>query len=399
MFQDFNQSREKKRRFKCYKKTYKNEIDFYKFGKFLALKNLQEAKQGLNKRGLELYGDCPIGFSDDEVFAFPNAFYPENITPGWGFRAINYDEITKEGTEANRLFREKISWHLENFDGIRFDVGWQYFKPKVFEFENDKKYNYQINVNEGEIVDFIERTAKEIKGSDYDTKKLMYECDAGPEDFTMFNWQNRTPVLKSSIKGRTPVITTVYESTTWGNPRFYSAAGVKDYMIGTNNHDSTPLGALSQDKEDDKGNEVVELENIRKNNVKALHQSLGLSEDWLSVPENFVQAKFAELFQAKNHFVFFNDVMGNKNRLDHEGTSAKDYRLKINDSFEEEYHSALQNNQGFNLAQSLKIAMKAQALDKTNPELYAKICKYSAILRENGPKTRQEADLKFNCTV
>ncbi|MBQ8475845.1 hypothetical protein IJ531_02170, partial [bacterium] len=312
---------------------------------------------------------------------------------GWGFRAIRYDEITKENSPANRLFKEKINWHLENFDGIRFDVGWQYFAPKLYRIlADDEKEPFPVHIREGEIVNYIEQLAKEIKGKNYDTKKLMYECDAGPEDFSMFKWVNKKPFVKSYMQNRTPVITTVYESTGWGNPRFYQYARLNDYMIGTNNHDSTPLRMLAEGDYDDKGNEVVELKGIREGNIEALSQSLRLDKDWLSNPDNYTAAKFAELFQAKNHFLFFNDVIGNNYRLDHEGTSADDYRLKITNDYEKQYHLALQNNKGFNLAESLAIAMRAQHLDITKPELYRKIENYSKILKQKGALTRKEAD-------
>lgn len=398
LFKDFDNSKEKQERFEEYKKELEVEIDVYKFGKFLALKNLQEAKKELNNKGLEFYGDCPIGFSDDEVFAFPDAFYPENISPGWGFRAINYGDIPKEGTAANKLFKEKIGWHLENFDGIRFDVGWQYFGPKLIKTDeegNEEKISIDVD---DKILKVIEKTAKKIKGSDYDTRKLMYESDAGPDDFQMFDWKDGKPKVKSIMKGRTPVLTSVYENGQgmgWGNPKFFKQAGLKDFMLGTNNHDSTPLRILAEEEFDDKGNEIVELEEIRENNIDALSKNLGIDKKELRDPKVFTNAKFAELYQGKNHFVFFNDVIGSNKRMDKENSDPMNYRYRVNNNtYEKEYHTALQEGRGFNLAESLRMAMKAQALDKVEPELYEKIKKYSAILSAQGAKTKEEAEMQ-----
>ena len=394
LFKNFKTSAEKQKRFEEYKKQYSKEIDIFKFASFLAVKNIQEAKSALNANNLELYGDCPIGFSEDETIAFPDAFYPEDITPGWGFRAIKYDDILKEGTEANKLFREKLSWHIENFDGIRFDVGWQYFNPRFVKLNSDGNTSkFPLKINEGAIIDFIEKTAKEIKGENFDTTKLMYECDAGAEDFSMYNWDNGKPEVRSVLKGRTPVITTVYESLGWGSPRFHQTAGLKNFMIGTNNHDSTPLRILAEDKTDDRGDMVAELDEIRKNNIEALSKNLNINKELLENPQVFMNAKFAELFQAKNHFLFFNDVMGNKARLDRESSDPENYRYKISDKYEQNYHKALQNELGFNLPEALKTAMKAEKLDIKNPEIYKKLEKYSHILKEKGALTKKEAEI------
>ena len=393
LFKGINESKEKQLRFQEYKNKYYKEIDIYKFSKFLATKNLQDAKEELNNNGLELYGDCPLGFSEDEVICFPDAFYPKNVTPGWGFRSINYQEALKEGTEANKLFKEKLKWHLENYDGIRFDVGWQYFVPKLTEYDDKGKLkgNYTVNVHD-RILEFIEKTAKSVKGKDFDTKKLMYECDASVNDFQMFYWVEGKPYPKFIMGNRTPIITTVWEHSKnfgWGNPDFYNNSGLKNYIIGTNNHDSIPVRKLAESDSDEF---VNNLPKVRLDNKEALSKALKVEKSFLTNPINFVKAKFAELFLAKNRFVFFNDVIGNKERLESDKASKSDYRYKISSDYEKEYHTALQEGHGFNLAESLAIAMKAKELDVKMPELYKKVENYGRILRQKGAKTEKEAE-------
>ena len=396
LFENFSNSPDKQKRFEEYKKQYSEEIDLYKFGKFLAQRELKEAKENLQKNGLELYGDCPIGYSSDEVFCFPDAFFPKNITSGWNFRAIRYDDVLIDGTEANRLFKEKLSTHLELFDGIRFDVGWQYFSTQLRKF--DEKGNEEfISLNiQDKLVDFIEKTAKEIKGENYDTKKLMYEWEAGPEDLQIFEWSTGKAVPNKFINRRTPIVTSVYEHANgsgWGNPQFINNTGLDSYMIGTNNHDSVPLRALAENDFDNNGIHINNLQEIRKDNIGALSKSLDLTVFWLQHPKNFIRAKFAELFQAKNHFLFFNDVIGNNKRLDSESANPENYRFRIDSDYERQYHTSLQNGYGFNLAESLAIVMKSQKLDKTHPQLYAQIKNFSKILYANGAKTKQEAEI------
>ena len=77
--------------------------------------------------------------------------------------------------------------------------------------------------------------------------------------------------------------------------------------------------------------------------------------------------------------------------MDSENTDPDNYRFRLDKDYETQYHSALQNGYGFNLAQSLAIAMKAQNLDKKYPNLYSKIENFAQILYSKGPKTKQEA--------
>ena len=395
LFLGIDNSVEKQQRFKAYKQEYEKEIDVFKFGKFLALKHLNEAKVELNQSGLELFGDCPIGFTEDEVFCFPEAFYPENITPGWGFRAIKYEDIPKEGTVANRLFTEKIKWHMEAFDGIRFDVGWQYFRPclnNIDEKGNSTKFSIDVG---NQIIEYIEQTAKTIKGENFDLKKLMYEADAGIDDFQIFDWENGNAIPRKNIVGKTLVLTDVYEhayGAGWGNPNFFQNAGLNDYILGTNNHDGIPLRALAECDDKFFKKQGVNIEEMKKNNIDALSKTLGLKKSFLQKPKNFIKAKFAELFQAKNHFLFFNDVVGNKERMDTHCPEPSNYRYKVSNDYEREYHTALQNKVGFNLAESLRLAMKSKGVDKSNPMLYEKIEYYSKLLYSKGAKTKAEAE-------
>ena len=86
--------------------------------------------------------------------------------------------------------------------------------------------------------------------------------------------------------------------------------------------------------------------------------------------------------------------MGSKERHDWHNPEPYNYRYKIGNDYESEYHSAIQKHNGFNLAESIRIAMKAQNFDKTNPNLYKKIKYYSGVLYEQGAKTKEEAELQ-----
>ena len=59
-----------------------------------------------------------------------------------------------------------------------------------------------------------------------------------------------------------------------------------------------------------------------------------------------------------------------------------------------EYHLGLQEGTAFNLPESLKLAMEAKGLDKTNAEIYSKIAHYGNYLKEKGALTEKEANME-----
>ena len=133
-FEKLNEKNPLKQKFEQYKKdndfwlNFKREgeenQEFFKFKQFLADEHLRIGKEKLNKEGIKLCGDCLIGFSEDEVRAFPKAFKKDSFIgmPEWGLPALNYEEVTKEGSEANKLLKAKVQTFAKRYDMIRFDV-------------------------------------------------------------------------------------------------------------------------------------------------------------------------------------------------------------------------------------------------------------------------------------
>ena len=176
--------------YEALKQKYKNEIEFFKFKQFLSHKALSDAKKEINSLGMDLAGDCPITFSWVEEQVFPDAFLKDewgrSAELGWGIHAINYpDLVSKNDSAAHKLFRAKVAHHLNNYDSIRFDVGWSYMNPS-YHFGDKQMVRFDAGTK---ITDFIERIAREIKGEGFDQRKLMYECDADGADFNL--WANR----------------------------------------------------------------------------------------------------------------------------------------------------------------------------------------------------------------
>ena len=53
-----------------------NVVDFNEFVQFIADKQQKESKANFNAKGIDIYGDCQIGFSQKDFWAHKSAFYP-----------------------------------------------------------------------------------------------------------------------------------------------------------------------------------------------------------------------------------------------------------------------------------------------------------------------------------
>ena len=174
----------------------------------------------------------------------------------------------------------------------------------------------------------------------------------------------------------------------WGSPWFHREHGLTqdELIMGTNNHDGCNLLQLARKdyRKDDR----------KWNNTIVLSRLFRMDRNDLDDVKTFVKAKFAQLFTIKNQFLFQNDVMGIDEDMDDQTTSTDNYRTRFSRDFEKEYHLGLQNGTAFNLPESLKLAMEAKGLDKTNAEIYSKIAYYGNYLKEKGALTEKEANME-----
>ena len=70
-------------------------------------KNLAKARATINSKNMKLMGDCQVAFSLDEIWGYPKAFEKNaNICSSeWNIRALNYQDILVEGSEARNLLK------------------------------------------------------------------------------------------------------------------------------------------------------------------------------------------------------------------------------------------------------------------------------------------------------
>ena len=313
-------------------KLKEKTIDFYKFKQFLAENDLKKAKLNLNQKGLKLDGDMICGFSFDEIWSHPKAFFKDKIMK-WDLPAIDLDS-----KEAEQLIREKVNAYAKRFDGIRIDASWTYVQPLSKDY-GDK------------ILNIIDDEVKKVKGSNFDLHNIMHEFAASAEDFNLYENNELRPYLKNRVK----IYTSDYLSDDWGTNKSFLECGWKpeSFIVGATNHDSKPI-------------------KVNKSQAEVLGKILNIPKEQLMEQNEFVKAKFAEPMMAYNNMIYYRDALANKGD-------------KISADFEEAYFRNLEAGKGFNPMDALEKSFRAKGLDKSEPELFKKIVKYRKILE--GKKT------------
>jgi len=359
-----------------------DSINFIKFKQFLADKHLAAGRENLNQIGIKLIGDCEIGFSKDEVWAHPEAFAKDCFVgdKSWGLPCLDYDTLGNPDSESTKLLKRKVQLNARRYDGIRFDVGWAYVKPRIFKPDGTIQTLYLKD----KILDFIENSVKEIKGTDYDLKNLIYEFDGG-DIWTQSG--ELLPPIKKRVKIFGSTFIHDYPDDKWGSNDAFLKRGWSpdEFIIGVGNHDPQPLRQIANNIPDNAMPEGNKFH--KKDAIKALAKILGLDERSLEDPLEFARAKWAEPMMAKNNQMFYMDVFGREERFDMQGDNCRvhperNYAYKIPENYKDAYHKAVQEGFGFNIMDSLEKVFKAKGLDKSKPELYSKIVKYRNILYE-----------------
>ena len=364
-------------------KTNKSvNADFFTFKQFLADEHLKIAKEKLNKLGLKLCVDCEIGFSPQEVEAFPRAFKKDTFVglASWGLPALDYDSILDPNSDAYKLLKRKVQLSAKRGDTIRFDVSWAYVTPKL---THANGFSEKKEMGDS-LLKIIESWVKEVKGDNFDLKDLLHEFEAGPEDFRAMVSDTE---LIEPLKGRTKVYSSTYLSDNWGtNDAFlnYRKWSADEFVLGVGNHDPQPLRLLASDVPDIVIENGVKKEKFyKKQQIEPLSRILKIPKELLSNPVEFAKAKFAEAFTAKNNMVFYMDVFGRKERFDMQDfNNPMAYSHKIPIDFEKAYINSLKEGFGFNPMDSLAKIFLSKGLDKTEPDLYNQIIKYRDILVE-----------------
>lgn len=378
-------------------RSFEKDQEFFRFRQFLADEHLRIGKEALNKEGVRLCGDCLIGFSADEIAAYPKAFKQDYYIGDrtWDLRALDYDALQDPTSDAAKLLKTKVQLFAKRYDMIRFDVGWAYLNPRLAHESGNHTYTQYMGDT---VLKFIENAVKEVKGEDFDLRNLIYEFEGGDI------FKPNSPELMDEVKQRTKIFGSTHmherDGDLWGsNDAFIRRGWDPDYLVfGVGNHDPQPLRQIAHNMPD------TSMEDLRPHKYDAippLSRILGIPEHILADPIEFAKAKWAEPMMARHNEMFYMDVLGREERFDMQNlnrvndparnlSAHRNYAYKIPADYKSAYHSAVEEGYGFNIMDSLEKIFKVKKLNESHPELFAKIVKFKDILLEKSAEIIEE---------
>lgn len=379
------------------KKELKEQIDYFKFVQFIANKQQQIAKKNYNDNGLKIYGDIPISFSPSVQWRNKNIFsnnysfgyYFDNKFLDWGSPAPDLDRFNDNESRKNliTLFNDRLKANLKRYDGVRIDAAWEMVNPCIVKWSPQKSEGKIVDNINDELLNELERTAKNVKGKEYNPEMLFFELIGDDDIIKTVNYtKNKFP--------HTLITGNVYENM--GTVNNYLANGYKDgkFTVGIGTHDNCSLIELSKKIN---SNDTFTQEFIKKD-LDELSKNMKISKDELKKEYIYRKTKLAEIFTTQKQFLNIFDILGLNKSINKWDCNSGDYwkdRVPIN--YEKTYFKNLTLNKGLNLPEVLKQAMQVKEKNKTNLQksILQKLEKFSLILKEKGPLTEKEANLSI----
>ncbi len=373
-----------------------NVVDFEEFVQFIADKQQKQSKKEFNEQGIDIYGDCQIGFSQKDLWAHRSAFKSKyefgcdignNNYSCWS-PAINFDKLN---SDAGELLYNKFNLFFKRYNGVRIDAAWQLIKPKICKpiVGNDKKPIYDTKGNklgselnpQPVIPDNGQKIIKDIVLRAADNNKVPHD-----KVFLELLGGNSYDAL-DAVKhlGATLIHITRYASDNWGRVKYYESHGNNkyqnmrpgQYIIGPGTHDDDSL---------------VDRIKYKQLNLNNLASDLHLNKQELNdSPAAASSAVFAELFTTKNQFATLPDILGSERRFNTPNTKEGNWIYRAPVDFEREYFQNLNKGMGLNIADAYSKALKAKNHGHSS-SLTQKLDKFAQILKEDGPMTTKDAD-------
>ena len=112
----------------------RNIVDYEEFVQFIADKQQKDSKEEFHKQGIEVFGDCQIGFAQNDVWAHKSAF-ADGLEFGCKLDNGSYTcwapaiDFNKLHGDAGELLYHKFDTAAKRYDGVRIDAAWQLINP------------------------------------------------------------------------------------------------------------------------------------------------------------------------------------------------------------------------------------------------------------------------------
>lgn len=360
------------------KDNHKNAMEFNSFTQFIADKQQQESKATLSKAGIKLSGDCLVGFSPKENWAYQSAFGKDEYfgCPGgngpvtWGLPAIDMSKVGEADNlgESGKLLQKKFDSFFKKYDGSRIDAAWQLVKPYIYEETKDGPVVKDKGYLGDKILKIMDNSAKKVLGKNYKPENLNLELLGGPVDM-------KDPIFKNRVQ----IQHSIWQKPGWGSVNFYKEKGLsdKEFVFGLGTHDDSTLAQVTKEK-------TKEQAPVLAKNLKFDEKTL------LNNPKEFMKAKFAEIFTARNNFFTAFDALGIDKRFNTGGIDSNNWSARVPQNYEEVYHSNLVKGTALNTPDAMLLAMKAKGVE--DKKLQSKLATAAQILKEDGPMTEKESN-------
>ena len=398
---------------------YGKEVDENSFVQFIADKQLKESNNKRKEIGFNYIGDLLVGFNQSDVWANQGAFLKgwklgcpfggvNNGPQTWGIPVLDpkklFEQDGKLG-ESGKLLKEKIAYSLKNYDNVRIDHALGLVDPYVYkedsvvkgqngEVRRDRLWannvSYMPEVDpQGNFKKVLSKIVlPTFKEYGADKNEAVWEdlCSTTPTFNDIYHGQEHLPGITQTEWRRAE--NTPQDNWTLVGSHDSTPASEMIKRDGTRYSDSWNVDYLSGYLNPDpiKGKERAEY----KNKI-------------INSPQEHVKAKFTELFRSsKNLQMMFVDFFGinktyNRGGQDH----PENWKLRVDNDFENDYYRALQDKNSFalNMPEILSQAVKAKAQmevaknphnadnlrnqlsNKLNP-LISTLDKFTAVLKE-----------------
>ncbi len=363
-----------------------NIVDFSEFVQFIADKQQQESKAEFNRQGIEIYGDCQIGFSAKDVWAHKSAFY-DNIDFGCDIGNNQYScwspaiDFGKIKSDAGELLYNKFNLFFKRYNGVRIDAAWQLIKPILCEPIKENGYD-KFDSNGNKLGKKISDPKVPDNGR-YIIKNIILKAADNnnvPHDRVFLellggNAYDSLEAVKNT--GAELIHITRYSKSDWGRVKHYEAKSDNkyqnmkpgDYTIGIGTHDDPTLIEQVTNKKDSPNKAEILAKDLKLN-----------AHELKSSNKKLADAAFAELFTTKNQFATLPDILGSDRRINEPNTQSANWAYRATRDYEKEYFDNLSKGKGLNFADALVKALQAKGIH--NPALINGLKKFDYILRQ-----------------
>ncbi|MEI8377182.1 MAG: 4-alpha-glucanotransferase [bacterium] len=390
------------------KQNHSEDIDFFMFKQMLVSTARKETNEVNTKNGIKTIGDSAVAFSNVDVWANQQLFKkdwslgcpPDFFSAdgqAWGFEILEPNHLFKKdgslGKGGELLFQKYETMFQDNQGGVRIDHLIGLIDPFVYKDKPTSASAGRLfsSPNNPDLAQYAKNTTEEYANI---IQKIVIPAakKAGLESENIICEDLGTvtePTLKviKSLNLRGIAVTQYVDGTEADSFRGKNVPAKNLIMIGS--HDNVSF--VEHAKELFAKNEVGKFSDLLSRDIlpetASWEEKMTLKGKIESSPETYMSAKFTELFTspAKKVQVFFTDLLGMSETYNKPGTAGdQNWSLRMQDSFEKDYHKNLGNGVGLNLPEVLSNAIKQKGNDfvKQNQELLASLDKFAKILKE-----------------